>query len=79
MPLSATPDQSRFFIFQHFTPQSHIIYQSLVPVLWYESPLRRRMGVLNTHILKLMARKDIFVTLLIHMGTECIVQAKYVK
>ena len=72
-----TPNQSRISIFQHFTPQSHMIYLSLILVLWYETPLRKRMGVLDTQIFKSMAREDSLVTQSIQVGTKCIVQTKH--
>ena len=53
-------NRPRLCTFQRFPPQSHTIYLSLVSVVLFETPLRKRMGVLDTHILKSMAGEDIF-------------------
>ena len=71
-------NQPRLCIFQRFPPQSHTIYLSLVSVVLFETPLRKRMGVLDTHILKSMAGEDILVTQSIQAGTKHIMQTKYV-
>ena len=47
-----------------------MVYLSLVSILWYKTPLRERIGVLDTHTLKLMAGDDILVTQPIQVGTK---------
>ena len=79
------PEFSRFsLIFSQKVPFSRFSVSctnpvSLVSVLYYETFLRKRMGVLDAHILKSMAGEDILVTQSVQVGTKHIVQTKYSK